>query len=161
MSVSIFTSNAFSIRSAISPDRSALPFSRLERAGRETRRTLAAAVTDKPRGSTISVRMKSPGWGGFAIRITISPCLLVVVLEIHIIYFVFGGVDPERQPAVAGHMQTPGAFAVSRQGVGLPGRKVAQFILIFHVAEICQHLAQLVHRFGRKVFGPVLSIEAL
>ena len=32
----IFTPEAFSMRSAISPDRPALPFSRLERAGRDT-----------------------------------------------------------------------------------------------------------------------------
>ena len=35
MRVSILTPKAFSIRSAISPDRSALPLSRLDRAGRE------------------------------------------------------------------------------------------------------------------------------
>ena len=52
------------MRSAMSPERSALPLSKLESAGRETR-SAAAAVTDRPAGSTISVRMKSPGWGGF------------------------------------------------------------------------------------------------
>jgi hypothetical protein len=36
MSVSIFTPKAFSIRSAMSPDRSALPLSELDGAGRET-----------------------------------------------------------------------------------------------------------------------------
>src|SRR6266404_6024708 len=65
MSVSIFTPKAFSMRSAMSPDRSALPLRRLDRAGRETRSAAAAAVTDKPAGWMISVRMKSPGWGGF------------------------------------------------------------------------------------------------
>ena len=55
-----------SMRSAISPERSALPLSRLESAGRETL-SAAAAVTDRPAGSMISVRIKSPGWGGFFI----------------------------------------------------------------------------------------------
>ena len=38
ISVSIFTPKAFSMRSAISPERSALPLSRLDRVGRETRK---------------------------------------------------------------------------------------------------------------------------
>ena len=42
----------------------ALLLSRLDRAGRETLRAAAAAVTVSPAGSMISVRMKSPGWGG-------------------------------------------------------------------------------------------------
>jgi hypothetical protein len=41
--------------------------SRLDRAGRETRSDAAAAVTVNPVGPIISVRMKSPGWGGFFI----------------------------------------------------------------------------------------------
>src|ERR1700691_1554228 len=65
MSVSIFTPKAFSMRSAMSPERDALPFSRLDSAGRETFSAAAAAVTDSPAGWMISVRMKSPGWGGF------------------------------------------------------------------------------------------------
>jgi hypothetical protein len=80
--VSIFTPNAFSMRSAISPERSALPFSRLDRAGRETFRAAAAAVTDKPAGWIISVRMKSPGWGGFFMGIVFAPSVLVVVFQI-------------------------------------------------------------------------------
>jgi hypothetical protein len=36
MSVSIFTPKAFSMHSAISPERSALLFSKLDRAGRDT-----------------------------------------------------------------------------------------------------------------------------
>jgi hypothetical protein len=37
--------------------------------GRETPNASAAAVTVNPAGSTISVRIKSPGWGGFFIAI--------------------------------------------------------------------------------------------
>src|SRR5271166_3361021 len=65
MRVSIFTPNAFSIRKAMSPDRSALPFNKLDNAGRDTRSAAAAAVTDRPAGWIISARMKSPGWCGF------------------------------------------------------------------------------------------------
>jgi hypothetical protein len=47
--------------------------SRLDNVGRETRNAIAAAVTVKPAASIISVRMKSPGWGGFFIGIVFSP----------------------------------------------------------------------------------------
>src|SRR5207247_6826656 len=67
MSVSIFTPNAFSMRRAISPERSAFEFTKLDRAGRETLSAAAAAVTERPAGSMISVRIKSPGCGGFFI----------------------------------------------------------------------------------------------
>jgi hypothetical protein len=75
MSVSIFTPNAFSIRSAISPDKPALLFNKLDNAGRETPSAAAAAVTDKPAGSTISVRIKSPAWGGFFIAMALFSLL--------------------------------------------------------------------------------------
>jgi hypothetical protein len=68
------------MRSAISPDSPALPFSKLDSAGRETPSAAAAAVTDNPAGSTISVRMKSPGWGGFFMGMGVSPLFLVVIL---------------------------------------------------------------------------------
>src|SRR5580658_7787149 len=51
------------MRSAISPERSALPLSKLDNVGRETRKAFAAAVTVKPADSIISVRINSPGWG--------------------------------------------------------------------------------------------------
>ena len=44
-----------------SPDSPALLLSKLDRAGRDTLSAFAASVTDNPAGSTISVRMKSPG----------------------------------------------------------------------------------------------------
>jgi hypothetical protein len=52
--------NPFSVRSAMLPERFALPLSRLDSVGRETLRA-AAAVTERPAGSMISVRIKSPG----------------------------------------------------------------------------------------------------
>jgi hypothetical protein len=48
-------------------ERPDLLFSKLDNAGRETPRATAAAVTVKPAGSMISVRMKSPGWDGLVI----------------------------------------------------------------------------------------------
>jgi hypothetical protein len=78
--VSILTPKAFSMRSAISPERAALPFSKLDNAGRETPNATAAAVTDRPTGAMISVRMKSPGWGGFIIGMVSSPSVSVVIL---------------------------------------------------------------------------------
>src|ERR1035441_10672705 len=100
MSVSILTPKAFSIRRAISPERSALPLRRLDRAGRDTCSATAAAVTVKPAGMIISVRMKSPGWGGFFIGIAFSPFLLVVVFQIHVTEFVLCGIDAKRQTAI-------------------------------------------------------------
>ena len=79
INVSIFTPNAFSIRSAISPDSPALPFSKLDSVGRETPSAAAAAVTDSPCASTISVLMKSPGWGGLTIAIFSSRFLVVIL----------------------------------------------------------------------------------
>jgi hypothetical protein len=60
------------MRSAISPERMALPFSKLDNAGRETPSAAAAAVTDNPAAATISVRIKSPGWGGFFMGMAFS-----------------------------------------------------------------------------------------
>jgi hypothetical protein len=57
----------------MSPDRSALPLSKLDNVGRETRNAIAAAVTVKSAASIISVRMKSPGWGGFFMGMVSSP----------------------------------------------------------------------------------------
>src|ERR1035437_10309172 len=123
MSVSILTPKAFSKRSAISPDRSALPLSRLDRAGRETWSTLAAAVTDRPCGSMISVRMKSPGWGGFNIRMAaVSLSFLMVILKIHVAYLALGGVYTKGQPPVARDVQAPCAFAIAGQQVRLLDR---------------------------------------
>src|SRR5215831_19103555 len=57
----------------ISPERSALPFSKLDNAGRETRSAAAAAVTERPAGWIISVRIKSPGCGGFFMGMALAP----------------------------------------------------------------------------------------
>src|SRR5258706_7849330 len=103
MRVSILTPKAFSIRSAISPERLALPFNRLDRVGRETCRTRAAAVTERPRGSMISVRMKSPGWGGLSVRIGRDPPLMIV-LKIQVADLSFFNIDPKSETPVAGYI---------------------------------------------------------
>ena len=61
MRVSIFTLNAFSMRSAMMPDMSDRPFRSIDRAGRETPSTFAAAVTVRPWGSITSVLTNAPG----------------------------------------------------------------------------------------------------
>ncbi len=71
ISVSILTSNAFSIRSAIIPDRSDRPFRNVESAGRDTPSTFAAAATARPCGSITSVFTNAPGCGGFSMRILV------------------------------------------------------------------------------------------
>jgi hypothetical protein len=102
MSVSIFTPKAFSIRSAMSPERLALPLSRLDSVGREIPSAAAATVTDKLAGPIISVRMKSPGWGGFFIHMAFTPFILVVIFQIQVADFAFRDVDTERQAAITG-----------------------------------------------------------
>src|SRR5437667_9909261 len=116
-SVSIFGPKAFSMRNAISPDRSAFPLSRLDRVGREMPSASAAAVTERPSGSIISVRMNSPGCGGFSIRVGVS--FSVVVFIIHIDNFVVV-VYAECHPPVLGHLQAPRVLAVADEKVRFP-----------------------------------------
>src|ERR1019366_6393318 len=92
-SVSIFTPNAFSMRSAMFPDRLALPFSKLDSVGRETRSAAAAAVTERPAGAIISVRMKSPGWGGFFMGMAIASSVLVIIFQVHVVDGALRAVD--------------------------------------------------------------------
>jgi hypothetical protein len=61
---------------------SELPFNRLDRAGRETRSAAAAAVTESPAGSMTSVRIKSPGCGGFFMGMVLAPSFLMIVFEV-------------------------------------------------------------------------------
>src|SRR5258707_29948 len=114
--VSIFTPNAFSMRSAISPERLAFPFNKLESAGRDTPSAIAAAVTDNPVGSTISVRMKSPGCGGFFRGISVS-IHLVVVFKIQFADILV--TNSKSQASIAGNHQTPRSLAVAGQQMGL------------------------------------------
>jgi hypothetical protein len=63
----------------MSPERSALLLSKLDSVGRETPSATAAAVMVSPVASIISVRMNSPGWGGFFIGMMSSPLDSVIV----------------------------------------------------------------------------------
>src|SRR5262249_27330682 len=115
MRVSMSTPNAFSKRRAMSPDRSALPFRRLERVGRETPKTFAASVTDRLCASMISVRRKRPGCTGLSIRMGFSS---VIVFIVHVHDFVV--LDTESQPPVPRHVQTPDALAGAGELVRFP-----------------------------------------
>ena len=57
----MLTPKAFSMRSAISAESAAWPFSRAESVARRTPRMAAALVTLRPNSSITSARMKSPG----------------------------------------------------------------------------------------------------
>src|SRR5216683_3428436 len=120
MRVFILTPNAFSMRRAMLPERAALPFRRLDKAGRETRKAAAAAVTERPAGSMISVRMKSPGCGGFFMAMVIAPLILMIVFQVQIVDFTMRGVYAEGHTPVACYGQAPSAFAVASQRVRLP-----------------------------------------
>jgi hypothetical protein len=68
ISVSIETPNDFSIRIAMSGERDARSFKKVERAALVMPSTFAASVTDNPSGSMISVFTNPPGWAGFFMR---------------------------------------------------------------------------------------------
>src|SRR5258708_11111521 len=159
MRVSILTPKAFSIRRAILPESAALPFKRLDKAGREIRKAAAAAVTERPAGSMISVRMKSPGCGGFFMAIGIAPSTLMIVFQIQVADFEIRGVNAERQTPVACYGQAPSALAVACQGVRLPGCERAQFLRVLHGLEKGKHLAELVRRIGRNTLCAVFRVE--
>src|SRR5260370_39542765 len=108
------------MRSAISPERSALPLSRLDRAGRETWSAAAAAVTERPAGLIISVRIKSPGWGGVFMGMAFTPFILVVAFQVHIDNLSLGGVYAEREAAVARDAEAPWSPTGARGHMGLP-----------------------------------------
>src|SRR5271157_4352440 len=159
MRVSIFTPKAFSMRSAMSPERSALPLSRLDRAGRDTCSAAAAAVTDRPAGAIISVRMKSPGWGGFFMGMAFPSSVLVIVFQIHVVDFALRAVDAKRQTPVAGDAQAPGSLAVPGQRVNFPVGERTQLLGDLHVIEKCQHLTDLFHRIRGHTFRAVFLVE--
>jgi hypothetical protein len=79
-----------------------LPFNKLDSVGRLTPSAAAAAVTVNPAGSTISVRIKSPGWGGLFMGIACFSFVLVVIFQIHFADFALGSIDAKGQPQIAG-----------------------------------------------------------
>src|SRR6266852_9264736 len=159
MRVSILTPKAFSMRRAMLPESEAWPFRRLDKAGRETRKAAAAAVTESPAGSMISVRMKSPGCGGFFMAMGIAPSMLMIVFQIQVADFEIRSVNAERQTPVACYGQAPSAFAVAGQGVRLPRWEGAQFFRVLHGVEKGKHLAEFVRRIGRNALCAILRVE--
>src|ERR1700674_2022650 len=109
--------NAFSMRRAISGVSAALPCRRSESVARRTFKISAAFDTLRPRASTISVLIRSPGWGEFFMGIA---GLLMVVDQVNI----GGGVRlfavAENQLPVSGDSQVPEPFQVAFQRMQLP-----------------------------------------
>src|ERR1700690_2057832 len=96
--------NAFSIRRAISGVSAALPCRRSERVARRTFKISAAFDTLRPRASTISVLIRSPGWGGFFMGIA---SLVMVIDQVNIAGGVRLFVVTENQAPVSGNTQAP------------------------------------------------------
>jgi hypothetical protein len=158
--VSIFGPKAFSILRAISPERSAFPFKRLERAGRETRKTFAAAVTDKPSGSMISVRINSPGCGGLNIGMASISLGSVIILEVHVADFALGALNPEGHSPIPCNVEAPRPLSLTLQYVRFPDRDQLKFARFPHCLQVDQHLAELVYAGRRYAFGIIILIEA-
>src|SRR6202521_3869213 len=131
--------NAFSMRRAISGVSAALPCRRSESVARRTFKISAAFDTLRPRASTISVLIRSPGWGGFFMGIA---RLLMVVDQVNIASGVRLFVVAENQPPVSGDGQAPKSFQVAFQRVQLPAWKPAELLHRLGGLESEQKLAQ-------------------
>src|ERR1700689_496052 len=108
---------AFSMRSAISGGSAALPRRRSESVARRTFKISAAFDTLRPRASTISVLIRSPGWGGFFMGIA---SLLIVVDQVNIAGSVRLFVVAENQPPVSGDSQAPKSVQIAFKWMQLP-----------------------------------------
>ncbi|HWD97907.1 MAG TPA: hypothetical protein VG345_02675 [Bryobacteraceae bacterium] len=148
-----FTPKAFSMRNAISPDKSALPFKRWKAQGGIHAEQIAAALTDRPAASTISVRMNSPGCGGFFMGI--GGCSVSSVASGGSLPGQFTDlplvIDPERQAAIARDAQTPCAFPASAQRWAFQAASVRNSSVSCMAPE-GQHLPQLVRAVRRHAF---------
>src|SRR5580658_5684715 len=111
------------MRTAISPERSALPLRRLDKVGRETRSARAAAVTVSPAASTISVLIKSPGWGGFFIGMACLHSSSVIIFQVHIEDFALGLIKAKSQAPVCRYAKAPRSLALTGQRMRFPRRK--------------------------------------
>src|SRR5271157_1158981 len=133
--------NAFSMRRAISGVNAALAWRRSESVARRTFRISAAFDTLRPRASTISVLIRSPGWGGFFMDIA---RLLMVVNQIDIASAVRLLVITKNQPPVSGDSEAPQPFQVAFERMQLPTRKPAELAQRPSGFDTKQKLAQLV-----------------
>src|ERR1022692_1143453 len=148
--------NAFSMRRAISGVSAALPCRRSESVARRTFKISAAFDTLRPRASTISVLIRSPGWGGFFMGIA---GLLMVVDQIDIAGSVRLFVVPENQPPVSSDSQAPKSFQVAFKRMQLPAWKPAELLQRLGGFESEQKLAQLVSHRGRHPLGVPVFVE--
>jgi hypothetical protein len=73
----------------------------------------------------ISVRINSPGCGGFNIGIAAFSSNSVIILKIHIADFVLGMIDPERHPQGPRNVQASCAFPATGQKMRFPHRQSA------------------------------------
>src|ERR1039457_3035073 len=137
---------AFSMRRAISGVSDALPCSRSESVARRTCKISAAFETVRPRASMTSVLIKSPGWGGFFMGISVSLVLidLVVIDKVDIAGSVRLLVVPENQPPVSRDGQAPPSFKVALESVQPPAGKATELFQCLGCFEGEQKLAQLV-----------------
>src|ERR1035441_1706255 len=116
---------AFSMRSAISGVKAALPRRRSEKVARRTFKTSAAFETLSPSASITSVLMRSPGWGGFFMGIV---GLLVIVNQIDIAGCIRLFVVAKNQPPVSRNGQTPETVQIAFQPMQFPPWKPAHLI---------------------------------
>src|ERR1035437_586519 len=117
--------NAFSMRRAISGVSADLAWRRSESVARRTFRISAAFETERPRASMISVRIRSPGWGGFFMGMAV---LLVVVDRVNVAGSVRLFAVAENQTPVSGDGQAPESFQTALERVQLPSRKPAELV---------------------------------
>jgi hypothetical protein len=69
----------------------------------------------------ISVRTKSPGWGGFFIGMfSFSLFALVIVFQIYVANLIFNGINPEGKSPIACHAETPGSLSPAAERMDLP-----------------------------------------
>src|SRR6187200_3797055 len=115
--------NTFSMRSAMSAVREAFSFSKFDSVGRATSRAFAASVTVRPKGSSTSSRMISPGWQGFFMLITRSS---MIVDQVDV-----GGVavhEAEDQAPVSRDTDAPEAPQITGERMQPPARKRLHFL---------------------------------
>src|SRR5579862_1198228 len=135
ISVSILTPKAFSIRKAISPESAALLFKRLERAGLETPKAAAAAVTERPAGTMISVRMKIAGMRRILHRHSLRSPPLVIVFQIQVADVAIDAVDSECEAAISSDAEAPHIFAIGAEQMNAPIRQRAKLLRLFHLLQ--------------------------
>src|SRR5258705_11798225 len=110
--------NTFSMRSAMSAVREAFSFSKFDSVGRATSRAFAASVTVRPKGSSTSSRMISPGWQGFFMLIARSSMIVHQVeigdVAVH---------EAEDQAPVSGDADDPEALQITGEWMQPPTRQ--------------------------------------